>query len=167
MLWGWGEDSVWVELSILTQLTLLTHNIKYNRSSLIWARVSAFSKDARISFSHSIFIAATLYRNLKISKRVFVVSFVDYRTSLRAEKPAPSPFGDRYGHFIFMTQQKDKCLVEIVTNLLNDRIYSWSHNWFLYSRGKKYVAGSCVPVLIYQLGDSGLLRKQDNNVQVT
>lgn len=92
---------MWVELSILTQLTLLTHNIKYNRASLIWARVSAFSKDARISFSHSIFIAATLYRNLKISKPVFVVSFVDYRTSLRAEKPAPSPFGDRYGHFIF------------------------------------------------------------------
>lgn len=36
------------------------------------------------------------------------------------------------------------------------------------TRGKKnYVGGSCVPVLIYQLGDSGLLRKQDNNVQVT
>lgn len=32
--------------------------------------------------------------------------------------------------------------------------------------GKKYVGGSCVPVLIYQLEDSGLLKKQDNNVQV-
>lgn len=35
------------------------------------------------------------------------------------------------------------------------------------TRGEKYVGGSCVPVLIYQLEDSGLLKKQDNNVQVT
>lgn len=31
----------------------------------------------------------------------------------------------------------------------------------------KYVGGSCVPVLIYQLEDSSLLKKQDNSLQVT
>ena len=92
---------MWVELLILTKLTLLTHSIKHNRAPLIWARVLAFSKEACISFSHSIFFAASLYRNSKISKQVFVVSYLNNRTSLGVEKPAPSPFGDRYGHFIF------------------------------------------------------------------
>ena len=38
---------------------------------------------------------------------------------------------------------------------------------FISLFGNKYVGGSCVPVLIYQLEDSSLLKNQGNNLQVT
>lgn len=66
-------------------------------------------------------------------------------------------------------------LTDTTERQVSSRNYEKSPQWqdilmvsqFIFLLGNKYVGGSCVSVLISQLEDSGLLKKQGNNVQVT